>query len=263
MDTMAQPMHVTVVIVTHQSAAVLGPCLESVRGLGDVSVRVVDNASTDASRDIARRCGADVTALERNVGFAAAANRGAEGVATGLLCFLNPDCLLTAEAVRVAREALGACRACCGVPDFDQWGTVVPGRQPGYTWRKVLADVLEGRRRLRFVSRWLRRHPRHHDPGWHWPLGTCLFVPADYFQAVGRFDERYFLYMEDVEFGMQVSRAGGAVIGLPVRLRHVGMQGSTISPGRRQRMLDDARIRFARRHYGPLVAGLASLVSRT
>lgn len=256
-------MHVTVVVVTHQSAAVLRACLESVRGLEDVSVRVIDNASTDASCEMARSLGAAVVALPHNVGFAAAANRGAAGVTAGLLCFLNPDCELTAEAVRVARDALGDGRLRCGVPEFEQWGGVVLGRQPGYTWRKVLADVTEGRRRLRFVSRWLRRHPRHHDHRWHWPLGTCLFVAAEHFQAVGRFDESYFLYMEDVEFGMQMRRAGGEVIGLPVRLRHIGMQGSTVTARRRQRMLDDARIQFARRHYGPLVAGLATLAARS
>lgn len=256
-------MHVTVIVVAYQSDAVLGGCLESVRCLEDVSVRVVDNASTDASCAIARSLGAEVVPLPHNIGFAAAANRGAEGVTTGILCFLNPDCELTAEAVRVAREALGTGRLVCGVPEFEQGGGIVPGRQPGYTWRKVLADVLEDNRRLRSVSRWLRRHPSHHDHGWHWPLGTCLFVTADHFQAVGRFDERYFLYMEDVEFGMQMRRAGGEVIGLPVRLRHIGMQGSTVPPRHRQRMLDEARIQFARRHYGPLIAGLASMASRS
>lgn len=256
-------MHVTVVVVTYQSAAVLGACLESARGIEGVSVRVVDNASTDASCAIARGLGAEVVALPRNVGFAAAANRGAEGVTTGLLCFLNPDCELTAEAVQAAREALGTGRLACGVPEFEQGGGIVPGRQPGYTWRKVLADVTEGHRRLRSVTRWLRRHPRHDDHRWHWPLGTCLFVAAEQFQAVGRFDERYFLYMEDVDFGVQMRRAGGEVIALPVRLRHLGMQGSTVPSRSRQRMLDDARIQFARRHYGRLVAGLASLASRS
>jgi GT2 family glycosyltransferase len=259
---MDEPMHVTVVVVTYQSAAVLGRCLDSAVGLEDVSVRVVDNASHDASCAIARSFGAEVVSLSRNVGFAAAANRGAQGVSAGLLCFLNPDCELTAKAVRVAREALGDGRLCCGVPEFEQGGGIVPGRQPGYTWRKVLADVLECSRRLRPVGRWLRWHPRHHDHGWHWPLGTCLFVAADHFHKVGRFDERYFLYMEDVEFGVQMRRAGGEVIGLPVRLRHIGMQGSTVPPRQRQRMLDEARIQFARRHYGSLVASLASLASR-
>lgn len=255
-------MRVTVIIVTYQSAAVLGPCLESLAGLEDVVVRVVDNASTDASRGIAMAAGADVVTLDRNIGFAAAANRGAAGESEGVLCFLNPDCQLTAEAVRAAREALRDRVACCAVPEFEQWGTVVPGRQPGYTWRKVLADLMEGRRRFRAVSRWLRRHPRHHDSRWHWPLGTCLFVPAAYFHAVGRFDERYFLYMEDVEFGLAVHRAGGEIVALPVRLRHTGMEGSTIASAARQRMLDDARIQFARRHYGPLVAGVAALLRR-
>ena len=159
-------MHVTVVVVTYQSAGMLGACIESARGLDDVSVRVVDNASTDASCAIARSLGAEVVALSRNTGFAAAATRGAEGVATGLLCFLNPDCELTAGAVQAAREALGSGRLACCVPEFEQGGDVVRGRQPGYTWRKVLADVTEGNHRLRSVTRWLRRHPRHDDHGW-------------------------------------------------------------------------------------------------
>lgn len=255
-------MHVTVVIVTHQSAATLAACLRSLEGLGDLSVRVVDNASADASREIALRHGAAVQALDRNVGFAAGSNRGAEDVFAGLLCFLNPDCLLTPAAVDAARTALAGRTAACAVPDFEQSGGIVAGRQPGYTWRKVLADTMEDNGRLRIVRRWLRGHPRHHDQGWHWPLGTCLFVPAAFFHHVGGFDERYFLYMEDVEFGLQVSRHGGEIIALPVRLSHGGMQGADVDPGKRRRLLNAARVGFARRHYGPLVAAAATLMAR-
>jgi|LakMenEpi03Aug12_release.lakeMendotaPanAssembly.Ray.scaffolds.fasta_scaffold34806_5 GT2 family glycosyltransferase len=255
-------MHVTVVIVTHQSAATLGVCLRSLEGLRDLSVRVIDNASTDTSREIAMHQGAAVRALDHNVGFAAASNRGAEGVSDGLLCFLNPDCLLTPDAVDAARSALSNRVAACAVPDFEQMGTLVAGRQPGYTWRKVLADIMEDNGRMHGVLRWLRQHPRHHDRGWHWPLGTCLFVPATFFHQVGGFDERYFLYMEDVEFGLQVRRHGGEVIALPVRLRHGGMQGADVAPALRRRLLNAARIQFARSHYGPFVAAAGTLMAR-
>lgn len=262
MDPAAQSMHITVIIVTHQSAATLGTCLRPLSGMPDVAVQVVDNASTDATREIAVRHGVRLLPLDTNRGFAAAANVGAAGVDAGLLCFLNPDCLLSDEAVAAARRALPEGFAGCGVPAFDQRGTVVAGRQPGYTWRKVLADVMEDNRRFPGVGRRMRGHPRHHDHRWHWPLGACVFVPAAFFALMGGFDERYFLYMEDVEFGLKVHRHGGSVVGLPVTLRHGGMEGSDISSDRRRRLLNGARIQFARRHYGPLVAACAGILAR-
>lgn len=250
-------MDTTAIVVTHQSAGVLGPCLDRLAELPGLAVLVVDNASTDGSRELAAARGVPVLASKTNSGFAAAANLGARAAGRPLLCFLNPDCLLTAETLDAARTALAHRPQACAVPDFDQDGTVVPGRQPGYTWRKVLADLMENNRRFPALTRRLRAHAAHHDTGWHWPLGTCLFVPAPLFKAVGGFDERYFLYMEDVEFGWQLSRRGGEVVALSTSVAHGGMQGATVAHGQRQRLLNAARVQFARRHYGGL-AGWAA-----
>jgi GT2 family glycosyltransferase len=148
------------------------------------------------------------------------------------------------------------------VPDFEQNGSLIPGRQPGYSWRKVIADLLESNQRAPELARRFRRHPAHHDLRWHWPLGTCLFLPAALFESAGGFDERYFLYMEDVEFGHQFHRHGGDVIALGTRLHHGSMQGSSLEAGARRRLLNAARVQFARRHYGPLIGWWAGRLAR-
>ena len=255
-------MHTTVILVTHQSARVLDTCLDQLDGLPDLSVVVVDNASTDGTCEQARARGVRLLIRETNTGFSAAANVGAQQAKGPLLCFLNPDSHLTAETLAAARFALADRPRACATPDFTQGDALVPGRQPGYTWRKVLADLMENNGRMPRLARHLRAHPHHHDHRWHWPLGTCLFVPAALFRELGGFDERYFLYMEDVDFGWRLHRAGGEVIALPTRIAHGSMQGSALSLHQRLPLLNAARIQFARRHYGLFAGGLARWMGR-
>lgn len=243
-------MHTTFVIVAYRSAGVLHDCLGAIRGLPDSSALVVDNGSGDASVAIARACGAAVVQLGSNRGFAVAANAGAAQSTSPLVCFLNPDCRVDAATLAAARLALAPRSRACAVPDFLQHGGRVQGRQPGYTPRKLLADILETSGRGAGLCRRLRRHPRHHDHGWHWPLGTCLFVPADFFRAVGGFDPRYFMYMEDVEFGRSVGRLHGSVIALGTAVTHLGGRGSDVDDGVRLDLLDRGRLQYARRHHG-------------
>lgn len=251
-------MHVTFVIISYESSAVLADCLRHAASIPDSSVVVVDNGSKDDSISLARSAGAHVIAMGRNAGFAAAANAGAAVARENLLCFLNPDCVVTAGAVEAARVRLKQNPRACAVPNFHQGGGTIPGKQPGYTWRKILADLLEtNHRQPRWLAR-LQAHPRYHDPSWSWPLGTCLFIPAGLFREVGGFDERYFLYMEDVELGRRLSRAGVEILQLPVQLVHGSMKSSAVDFSTKLGMLNRARMNFARRHYGWVIGAVAS-----
>lgn len=255
-------MHTTFIVVTHQSESALPACLDALDPLPDRDILVVDNASTDRTRALAAARNIRVIACAENTGFAAAANRGAREAAGPVLCFLNPDCVLTAEALAEARTALSAAPRNAAVPVFRQGGGELPGRQPGYTWRKVLADQLETNRRFPGWMRRLRAHPRHHDPAWHWPLGTVLFVGRELFHEAGGFDERYFLYMEDVAFGLALRRIGAGVLALEARVDHRGMEGSAVDPERRRDLLNRARAAYARREHGWLAGRLARTLGR-
>jgi N-acetylglucosaminyl-diphospho-decaprenol L-rhamnosyltransferase len=87
-------------------------------------------------------------------------------------------------------------------------------------------------------------------------------VTASAFRHLGGFDEKYFVYMEDVDFGRRMSNAGGAVIALDHCLVHEGSRGSQISWKARKSLLDGARLAYAAHHHGSAFAAVLRLLSR-
>jgi GT2 family glycosyltransferase len=242
---------------------VIDACVDAIDALPPpVTTIVVDNQSQDDS--VARLAAAGILAIDAgaNLGFAAAVNLGARQASAGLLCLLNPDCEVTAAVVSQAIAALDAEPRCVAVPVIrHDDGAMVAGRQPGYSRRKLLADLLEtagASRTAALLKRWLGCD----DPAWHWPLGACLFVRREFFVELGGLDEDFFMYMEDVQFGMAVRRAGGEVLALDAVVRHRSGQGSDVPMARRLALLDGARIQFAARHYGRWFAAMLRLVRR-
>jgi GT2 family glycosyltransferase len=252
----------SVVVVAYESAAALPACLDALRKIPSLEVVVVDNASTDGGERLARERGATILRNGRNEGFGPAANLGAEASRGEILCFLNPDCLVDADLIEAGVAALAREPGACAVPDLLEGAQIVPGRQPGYTRVKLLADVLEAGRLTRWMASALRSRPGIHDRSWAWPHGACFFVRRDRFLAAGGFDPRYFLYMEDVDFGRRLTAAGGTVVSLGRTVVHAGSGGARIDPDLRQRLLLAGRVLYARERYGPFFAGTLRLLGR-
>src|SRR5215469_5262766 len=84
---------VAIVIVTHNSAAEIGGCLDALASLpsGEAEIMVVDNASTDATRSLVCDRTLRVIANTSNAGFAAALNQGVRATTAPLVLSLNPD----------------------------------------------------------------------------------------------------------------------------------------------------------------------------
>ena len=153
-----------VIIVSHNSAGWLAPCLSSVyakSGNLDVDVVVVDSGSTDDTVDLVRREFPDVRVLTtENRGFAAANNRGLEVVDAEWVLFLNPDTRILSgtleELVSSASSTPGGGtrgsqagrRKRCDGPD----DTTISERRP-HSFR-------EPRRRATSVSRLVARRTR-------------------------------------------------------------------------------------------------------
>ncbi len=254
-------MDLAIVVVTHDSSAMLGRCLAALGPLAE-HVIVADNASGDGTVALARAAGVKVLAHDENLGFARAANAAAATAAARCLCFLNPDCEVTPALVEHAVAALEGHPDRCVVPTLlEADGRRVDGRQPGYTRLKLWVDVLESTYGVSAFSRWLRRQRRYHDAGWAWPHGACLFIGRDLFDAVGGFDPRFFLYMEDVELGRRITARGGEVVQLDGVVRHVGAGGAAVTALRRRMLLTRGRLRYARARHGLLFAGLLAAVA--
>jgi len=218
----------SVVIVTHDSAAMIRRCLEPLQALAiPHEVVIVDNASSDDSLEMTRgSCpSAERVPLERNAGFAAAANAGAARAHGTLLLFLNPDAIATPEAIEVL------CRHLDGHPEAAAVGPRLDrpdGRPRAMGLRRPsLREVVLGLLLLDLAGRrgW-GRAPR--SAGVVECLeGCCLMVRGAAFRAVGGFDERYFLYFEDTDLCARLVAAGWQVrIAPEARVVHLGQSGS-------------------------------------
>lgn len=205
-----------------------------------VEVVVVDNASADGQVDrvaALHRGDARLRLLrnEANLGFGPACNRGAAIARGDVLVFLNPDCELRPDSVRGMREALAADGriGLLGVTVCDPDGTPARGnrrRDPDLRRSLMAASGL-----ARLESRWpalagVEMPPPDGREGAVEVLeavsGACMAMPRAVFDALGGFDEGYFLHFEDLDLCRR-TRDAGRVVAIAHALRVTHVQGSS------------------------------------
>jgi len=249
-----------VILVTYQSAHVVRPLLSVLKNIPVVQICVVDNGSRDNTLEQVRPFANRLMEQSVNLGFARAANLAAQTSREDVLCFLNPDCMVSEEVMQAGEQSVSsASRPTIAVPFLQQPDGTIPGKQPGYTRRKLLADILETNRRARRVVARLKASKHYHDSRWYWPLGTCLFVRRDDFMRIGGFAEDFFMYMEDVDFGKRFWQADGTIVQMQETVLHRAGRGASVDIPHRLGLLNRARLQYARACYGPLFALLVEV----
>jgi N-acetylglucosaminyl-diphospho-decaprenol L-rhamnosyltransferase len=205
------------VVVSYESRDDLLRCLASLRDDAGMPVQivVVDNASTDGSAAAARDAFPEATVVEAgaNLGFGAANNLGLRHTDADLVLLLNPDAELRPGALRRLCDVLEERPqvVAVGPRTLNEDGTP----QVSFGPRLTLASEWRQRRLVRGVR---VRHPqalaeaaeltaRPGSPAWL--SASCLLVRRAALLAVGGFDERFFLYEEDVDLGYRLRAAGG------------------------------------------------------
>ncbi len=217
-------MRISIVIVTYNSRSDIDRCLDSIRRHGGSATReivVVDNHSTDgtaaAVRD--RWPSVPVIGVGSNVGFARANNIGVRQTTGELVLFLNPDTEIQPGAIDRLVAALVA------RPDAAAAGPrLVDGSgRPELSFGSMIGPLAELRQKLLV---------RGNDRGWpivaarvqrltsiprevDWVSGACLLVWRADAEAAGLFDERYFMYAEDVDLCAAIRARGRKVLFVP------------------------------------------------
>ena len=216
-----------VVTVTHNSEDDLRRLLDSIeRELGDRRPRVVvvDAASSDRSAALAAERGAEVVALERNVGFGAGCNAGLAAVESPVTALVNPDVeLLDGGLAELARRAVSG--GALHVPRLlNADGSVQDSAHPPPGRADDLIPALVPRPLLPPPLR--RRYEPWRSEGATvvgWAIAACLVARTDLFRALGPFDPGAFLFYEDMELCLAAARAGVPTVLQPdIALRHLG-----------------------------------------
>ena len=203
-----------VVIVNHRSGDRLGRLLD-VLAREAAEVVVVDNDSGDGSDRAAEAMAASneqvrLIRLLTNTGFSAGANDGARGASTDWLVFVNPDvhakpgdlpALLASTPGGVVAPVQTDER---GTPRLESAG--FDPSLPRFVVWALLPSRMHGR-----LGPWIAAPSDQQDMTVDWVSGAMLAIRRDLFERLGGFDERYFLYVEDVDLGRRAREAGAPV----------------------------------------------------
>ena len=249
---------VAVVLVTYESAGDLAACLGSLpaaAGPHELEVVVVDNASRDASAEIARRLGVKVLENPANLGLSRAIDIGAAATAAPWLLLANPDTRLAPGSLARMLETAAAdpTIGCVGPHLRNSDGSEYPtGRRfPSILVGAVhaaLGTVWPGNPATRryHLADLDRSRPVQVD----WVSGACMLVRREAYEAAGRFDAGYFMYFEEMDFCLRLARAGWRVVYDPgAEVTHM-LGGSTRSaPYRKVWNHHRSALRFYRRRY--------------
>ena len=227
-------MDLAVITVSYNTRELLADCLESaLAGIArsglEGKVWVVDNASADGSADMVRQRYPEVSLIAHaeNLGFAAGNNLALKTMGFGdeasprHVLFLNPDTRVVGDALgalvqfmdgTVAAGAAGA-RLVHGDGSFQHSAFAFPGLA------QILLDFFPLHHRL-LDSRLNGRYPRElYEAGRPFavdhPLGAALMVRGETLAQVGSFDERYFMYCEEIDLCRRIKNAGWEISCVP------------------------------------------------
>jgi GT2 family glycosyltransferase/glycosyltransferase involved in cell wall biosynthesis len=208
------PIVVSVVIVNYKGADDTIECLHGLRRLDwpavDLELIVVDNASGDDSAARIRAVHPDVTLIEhdRNSGFAGGCNRGAAAAHGQYLAFINndarPDPAWLVAAVAELETAPDVACVASRVLDWDGETIDFVDAALSFYGHGFKLHVGEPAR---------NRYDEAHDV--LFATGAAMVVRVDVFASSGGFDERFFMFFEDVDFGWRLWLLGWRVRYVP------------------------------------------------
>lgn len=252
-----------IVIVNWNTGTYLRDCLRSVADsertrfeLGKIVV--VDNASTDDSLDAVDSSSLPLQIHRNDVnrGFGAACNQGARECSSDFLLLLNPDTRVFPDTIDTtvgfmlepANAGVGICGgrmvnddgsdefSCWRFPTFWIWAAKITGLAHAFPrWiqlQRMTNDEVGGNGVVDQV------------------IGAFNLIRRPVFDALGGFDERFFVYLEDVDLAFRARRLGYTSYFLAdVPIYHAGRVSSEQVRGKRLFYLLRSRTEYARKHW--------------
>jgi N-acetylglucosaminyl-diphospho-decaprenol L-rhamnosyltransferase len=246
-----------VVVVNYNTRDHLRSCLASLHGQS-ATVVVVDNGSTDRSQEMVRGEHPAVLLLDDGVnrGYGAAANAGIRVGSAPYVLVLNSDTIVPDGALASLcfyldeHPDVGMLGPRLVNPDGTLQSSCFPFPTP---FTSFLGESGLGFF-IRFIPAVRQRYPRtwsHDRPrNVSWVLGAALAIRREAFDAVGGFDERYFMYFEEVDLAYRLQKSGWGVHFAPVtEVTHVGAASTRHVADRMRLEYYVSMARFYRQHH--------------
>lgn len=253
-------------VVSYRTPELLRACLEALareRDSLELEITVVDNASGDGSAELVARDFPNVRVLRnaRNVGFGAGHNQALRRSRARALLVLNSDATVRPGALRTLVDYLDA------HPDVAVVGPrlVYPDGRAQRSMRRfptVWTLFFESTQLQRFwpSSSFVRRY---YALDWRddvarevdWLVGACLCVRSAAAAQVGLYDERFFLYSEELDWARRFRAAGWRIVYLPTaEVEHHEGASARQDLAARDQLFQMSKLAYAAKWHGPRVA---------
>jgi len=265
---MAKPL-LSIGIVTYNSSSTLRTCFNSIAltcPVENIEIVVVDNGSDDATVDILREIPfiSKLIINPENQGFAAGVNRLIDEKSGRHLLLLNPDTQIETPPLPIIERifTIGSNVGIIGADVRYVDGTHREAYGAFLTPLMVIWDF-SGLRKIFPMRRWSTSVAFRGDSPTEvdYPTGAFYCIRDEAISAVGKFDERFFAYFEEVDYALRLKEAGfKAMVHPSIRVKHLG--GGSFIPAKARYDEDfqltcyfDSLLWFLEKHYGRKWAG--------
>jgi GT2 family glycosyltransferase len=260
-----------IVIVNWNSGPFLEKCIRSVYSsvTGLVfRIIVIDNGSVDGSCDALQLRDTDMVLKQgSNTGFARACNAGAGCSSSEYLLFLNPDTEVCASTIDEAIKYLDSdpMTGILGVRQESADGQLMPSCSRFLTLRRLLNDVTGFSKLMprlmkpsTVMTDWDHNHSSYVDQ----VMGSFLLIRRRDFSDLGGFDERFFVYYEDMDLAKRMLISGKkSFYNNDIKIVHRGCASSEREKALRLFYSLSSRIKYADKHMGSLRKNMIIMIT--
>lgn len=238
---MEQNPTLSIIVLNYRQKDFCDRCLQSIFShpiAVPFEVIVIDNASGDNSVEFLHEkwsTKARIIANESNEGFGKGHNKAIKEAKGSYICIMNPDIEVHENTLNLLLEYLKTHEECgiVGPQLIYPDGTI----QDSYRRFPTFWDLIIKRTFLRPLFKRRMHHYLMHNVDQNktqevdWMVGAFLLISKDFFQALGGFDERYFLFMEDTDLCRKAWNEHRSVVYFPqakAAHHHARLSGSDL-----------------------------------
>lgn len=190
--------------------------LEKIANQFPIEIIVVDNVSTDKLDTISTHFPhVKFIQNQKNIGFGAANNVGVAQASSDSILILNPDTIISENLITKGLELLNQIEnvGAIGVRMLDGKGNYLPESKRGFPDLGSSIYKLLGLHKLfpsqSPLNKYYLSNANHNENQLIEVIsGACFFIKKTVYEAVGGFDEKYFMYGEDIDISKELSQKG-------------------------------------------------------
>jgi GT2 family glycosyltransferase len=228
-------MVLSVIVVSYNTKKLLKQCLDSVFKYTksiNFEVVVIDNASHDGSPAMVEKSFPQVKLIKskKNLGFAAANNRGIKKARGRYILLLNSDIILRENSIKKMigwmekkkKVGISSCQLVHDDGSLQRTGGYFPDLLRIFNWMFFIDD-------LPFIKELIKPfHPHEPQTGWlssqyfqkqhfqDWVTGAFFLIRKEVVEQIDGLDEKFFMYVEELEFCYRAKKAGWRIAYVPL-----------------------------------------------